>query len=481
MNTKYILSIDQGTTSSRVAVLNHEGRIVDMFSHAFDQIIKDDKVLQDAELIFSGVKNILDEAILKYGKDNIYSIGITNQRETTVIFDEDGKPLDYAISWQSKHTNDICETWRALGYEPYVKRVTGLPINPYFSASKMAYFLEQKHIKDKMKKEKVRFGTMDTFLLYRLTGGKSYYTDITNASRTMLLNIDEKDYDEKLLKLFNIKRSMLPDVKLNQFDFGYYKDIPIKAMIGDQQSALFGHLAFKKGAMKVTYGTGAFILMNTGSRIYQSKSGLITTIGFSYDNEVTYAVEGSIFVAGASVKWLRDQLEIIKTSSESEVLARKSERRMYFVPAFVGLGAPYWDTKVRGAMFGITADVNKCDIAKATLDAISFQVKEVVDVMIKETEIPLEEVYIDGGVSDNGYLMQYQSDLLRCPLIKPFETEITALGAGFLAGLPGLYPNVEFLRKHKKIKTSYKPKLSYQEASKDFEGWKRAVRSARTY
>ena len=481
MSDKYILSIDQGTTSSRVVVLDKFANLIKIYTHPFEQIHIKDAVLQDANVIYEGVKSLLDKAILEYGKDNIEAIGITNQRETTVIFDEQGIPLDKSISWQSKHTQEICETWKTLGYEPYIKKTTGLEVNAYFSASKMVHFLNQKHIKSYLKNNKALFGTMDTYLLYRLTNGESYYTDVTNASRTMLLNIHTANYDDKLLSLFNISRDMLPEVKPNKYLFGYYNDIPIKAMIGDQQSALFGHLAFSKGTMKVTYGTGAFILMNTGLDVFQSKTGLITTIAYQIDDEIHYAIEGSIFVAGSSVKWLRDKLEIIQTSQESETLAKQSKKRMYFVPAFVGLGAPYWDTNVRGSMFGITEDVTRHDIIKATLDAIAFQVKDVVDVMIKESKTPLESVYIDGGASDNNYLMQFQSDLLRCPLIKPKETEVTALGAGFLAGLGGLYKDIDYIKKYQTIVKTFKPISPYKTSIDLHEGWKKAVKSAQTF
>ncbi len=481
MKGKYILAIDQGTTSSRVVVLDEFSHLIKMYSHNFEQIYKDDEILQDANLIYEGVKGILDEAINDFGIKNIHSIGITNQRETTVIFNKKGEPLDYSISWQSKHTQEICDTWKTLGYEPYIKEKTGLEVNAYFSASKMVYLLNKPELKKAIIKKDALFGTMDTYILYRLTQGKSYYTDVTNASRTMLLDISTVTYDEKLLSLFKIPREMLPEVKPNQYEFGYYKDIPIKAMIGDQQSALFGHLAFEKGTMKVTYGTGAFILMNTGTEKFKSETGLITTIAYELNNKIYYAIEGSIFVAGSSVKWLRDKLTVIETSKESEDLARMSKRRVYFVPAFVGLGAPYWDTDVRGSMFGITEDTTKHDIIKATLDAIAFQVKDVVDVMIKESKIPLERVYIDGGASDNNYLMQFQSNLLRCPLVKPKETEITALGVGFLAGLGTLYKDVDFIKENQKILKKFTPVSAYKESLEDYEGWKKAVKSARTF
>lgn len=481
MKGKYILAIDQGTTSSRVVVLDEFSHLVTMYSHNFEQIYRNDEILQDANLIYEGVKKILDQAINDYGIENIHSIGVTNQRETTVIFNKKGMPLDYSISWQSKHTQEICDTWKTLGYEPYIKDKTGLEVNAYFSASKMVYFLNKPELKKAIDKKDAFFGTMDTYILYRLTDGKSYYTDVTNASRTMLLDISTLKYDEKLLSLFKIPLSMLPEVKANKYQYGHYRGIPITAMIGDQQSALFGHLAFEKGTMKVTYGTGAFILMNTGTEKFKSETGLITTIAYELDNKIYYAIEGSIFVAGSSVKWLRDKLTVIKTSKESEELARKSKKRVYFVPAFVGLGAPYWDTDVRGSMFGITEDTTKNDIIKATLDAIAFQVKDVVDVMIKESKTPLERVYIDGGASDNNYLMQFQSNLLRCPLVKPKETEITALGVGFLAGLGTLYKNIEFIKENQKILKKFTPVSSYKESLEDYEGWKKAVKSARTF
>lgn len=481
MKDKYIISIDQGTTSSLVAVLDYKTNILETFTHEFKQIISDDKVLQDVNEIYKGLKNILDEAIDKYGKENIVAIGITNQRETTVVFDKLGNPLTYAIGWQSKHTKEICETWQILGYEPYVKKLTGLPINPYFSASKMAYFLQDKKIKDYIDDDNALFGTMDTYLLYKLTNGKSFYTDVTNASRTMLFDIHKGVYDKKLLEHFMIPEKMLAEVKPNIYDFGSYRGIPIKAMIGDQQSALFGHLAFERGSMKATYGTGAFILMNTGNQVYDSKKGLISTIAYQIGDKPTYALEGSIFVAGSSINWLKEQLCLIDETKESEDFANKSKTEIYFVPAFVGLGAPHWDSDVRGAMFGITAEVNKYDIVKATLDAIGYQVKDVVDVMIKESKIPLKKVYIDGGVTNNDYLMQFQADLLRCPLIKPINTEITAIGAGYLAGLGTIYKDLDYLIKHKEIFKEYNPLMPHQEAISSYKGWQKAVKSAQSY
>lgn len=478
---KYVLAIDQGTTSSRVIVLNEKAELIDIFSDQFKQIYQGDAVLQNSEEIFLGVKKILDQAIDKYQEENITAIGITNQRETTVIFDEEGKPLDYAISWQSKHTKEICDTWKELGYGPLIRKTTGLEINPYFSASKMVFFLKKANIKKELTRKKAFFGTMDTFLLYRLTGGKSYYTDITNASRTMLFDINKKKYSEKLLTLFKIKSEMLPEVKENIANFGSYRGITIKAMIGDQQSALFGHLALEKGMMKATYGTGAFILMNTGKTVYKSQAGLISTIFYAINGEVYYALEGSIFIAGASVLWLKEQLQLIKKSAESEKEALKSKHDVYFVPAFVGLGAPYWDSEVRGAIFNITQDVNKADIIKATLNAIAYQVKDVVDMMLKDAKMPLKEVHIDGGVSQNNYLMQFQADLLRCPLIKPHETEITALGAAYLAGLNNIFPSIDFLYKSQKITKRYDPKMAFKKSQQLHHGWKLAVESARSY
>ncbi len=481
MKHKYVISIDQGTTSSLVLVLNEKIEVVDTFVHHFEQIINGEEVFQDADLIYKGVKDILDQAIEKYKKENICAIGITNQRETTVVFDKKGNPIMNAIGWQSKHTKEICENWKILGYETYVKRVTGLPINPYFSASKMSWFLTQDIVKEYKNRNDALFGTMDAYLLYRLTDGKSYFTDVTNASRTMLFDINKMHYDEKLLTDFKIPINMLPKVKPNTYEFGYYQGIPIKAMIGDQQSALFGHLAFECGTMKTTYGTGAFILMNTGDKVFKSKKGLISTVAFQIDEKPVYALEGSIFVAGSSVNWLKDNLSLIHTSSESEEFALSSNKEIYFVPAFVGLGAPYWDSDVRGAMFGITADVNKYDIVKATLDAIAYQVKDVVDVMVKESTIPLKKVFIDGGVTNNNYLMQFQSDLLRCPLIKPKNTEVTALGAAFLAGLGSIYPNIQYIIDNKKTLKEFKPLMKQSIAVKKYKGWQKAVKSARSY
>lgn len=475
----YIFSIDQGTTSSRVLIINQNGEIVKIYQKDFNQIYDGAKVLQDANVVYETVKWCLDEAFKFANKDKVHAIGITNQRETTVLFDQNGIPLDYAISWQSKHTEEICESWRQLGYEPYVKKSTGLVINPYFSASKMKYLLQTNQDKDL---SNAKFGTMDTYILYRLTNGKSYKTDVSNASRTMLYNIYELKYDKKFLDLTQIPEHMLPEVCSSDHLFGYYQGVPITGILGDQQAALYGHLALNPGEMKVTYGTGCFILMNTGNKVHISKKGLISTVAWQIGNEVSYALEGSIFVAGSSVKWLRDQLHIIDTAQESEALAYEATHDLYFVPAFVGLGAPYWDTDVRGTMFGITADIDKKDIVKATLNAVGYQVKDVVDVMISDTEIPLETVGIDGGLSNNNYLMQFQSDLLRCPLKRISTAEVTGLGVAYVAGLKvGFFESIESIRKHNQIIRLFTPKMPLKESKRLYQGWQKAVSISQLY
>lgn len=476
---KFLFSIDQGTTSSRVLIINEQGQIQQIFQKDFNQLYDGAKVLQDASVVYDTVRWCLDEAFKYAINDEVLAIGITNQRETTVLFDQTGIPLDYAISWQSKHTEEICESWRQLGFEPYIKKSTGLVINPYFSASKIRYLL------DKHKNEDLTncyFGTMDTYILYRLTNGKSFKTDVSNASRTMLYNIHQMRYDQKILDLTGIPKHMLPEVCPSNSLFGYYNGVPITGILGDQQSALFGHLALNPGEMKVTYGTGCFILMNTGNKVHMSKKGLISTVAWQIDDEVTYALEGSIFVAGSSVKWLRDQLQVIKTAEESEKLAMDATHDLYFVPAFVGLGAPYWDTDVRGTMFGITADIDKKDIVRATLNAVGYQVKDVVDVMISDTEIPLETVGIDGGLSNNNYLMQFQSDLLRCPLKRIATPEVTGLGVAYLAGLKtGFFPSLEIIAKQAVIKELFIPKMSLKNAKRLYQGWQKAVSISQLY
>lgn len=475
----YIFAIDQGTTSSRVLVIDKNANIIRIFQKDFNQIFEGAKVLQDANQVYETVIHCLDKAFEFVGHAKVHSIGITNQRETTVLFDKSGCPIDYAISWQSKHTEDICDSWRQLGYEPYIKKTTGLVINPYFSSSKIRCLLNTHKDKDL---SQFKFGTMDTYILYRLTEGKSFLTDVTNASRTMLFNIHTLTYDKKILELLDIPVSMLPTVMPSNSIFGYYKGVPITGILGDQQSALFGHLALSPGEMKVTYGTGCFILMNTGSKVHVSKKGLISTIAWQIDDEVTYALEGSIFVAGSSIQWLRDQLQIITTAPESEALAYEAIHNLYFVPAFVGLGAPYWDTDVRGTMFGITADIDKKDIVRATLNAVAYQVKDVVDVMISETEIPLETVGIDGGLSNNNYLMQFQSDLLRCPLKKSATTEVTGLGVAYLSGIKiGFFDSLESIRKTTQVKKLFVPEMALKIAKNYYQGWQKAVRISQLY
>jgi|SRR5690554_310811 glycerol kinase len=484
---KYVLAIDQGTTSSRVVLVDRFGDVKHIEQMTIGQSFPfDGAVLQNAEEIYDSVVLLIDRMFKRHDVDpkDIIAMGITNQRETTILFDKTtGKSLYHAISWQSRQTEEITNKWIKKGYDDIVLRKTGLKINPYFSASKIRYILDRINADV----ENVRFGTVDTYLLYRLTNNKVHKTDVTNASRTMIFNIETLIWDEELLQMFNIPKSILPEVCANDELYGYYNyngiDIPIYGMIGDQQSALFGHQCFEPGEAKVTYGTGCFMLMNTGADIYYSDNGLISTIGWRMKNKTTYALEGSVFMGGAAVKWIRDRLGIIKNASETEKLAASSnDDTLYVVPAFVGLGAPYWDNQVRGSILGLKSHTTKADIAKATLNSIAYQVNDLLEVMDKDAEVNIQSISVDGGASENRYLMQFQSSISQVKLIQTAESEVTALGAAYLAGLAsGYWNSFEELKKNRKIKQIFHPLLSKDEAKKRYEKWLLAVKATQSF
>lgn len=486
---KYILVIDQGTTSSRAIIFNNFGEIEWIEKEEFIQIYpKPGWVEHDPEEIFQSILSVIKKAIegLNIKPKDISSIGITNQRETTILFDkESGKPVYNAIVWQCRRSSDICEEIKRKGLIEKIHKKTGLIVDAYFSLTKILWLLKNNdEILKKAEKGEIGFGTVDTYLLYRLTNKKSFFTDYSNASRTMLFNINTLKYDDELIDIFKIPRSMLPEVKPTSSLFGildkeiFGAEVPITAMVGDQQSSLFGELCLDKGMVKNTYGTGSFILLNTQEKIVYSHSGLLTTIAWGINGKVNYALEGSIFISGAAVQWLRDGLGIIKNSCEVEDLAKKvsSSEGVYFVPAFVGLGTPYWDMYARGLIVGITRKTSKEHIARATLEAIAFQIKEVLDIMENETKEKIVVLRVDGGGAMNDTLLQIQSDFLGIKVERPKILETTAFGACLLSGLyTGIF-KYENLNEIFSIDRSFEPKMKREDFNNLFKAWKEAVR-----
>ena len=483
---KYLLVIDQGTTSSRVLFINKQGKALYKQQMEISLIeCKDGRIVQNPEEIINSVKVLIEQAFLKskIKPIEVEAIGITNQRETTIIWDrKTGKPIYQAISWQSKHTYPIAEQWIKEGLKEKVFQKTGLEINPYFSASKIRYILDQvKSCDDLM------FGTVDTFLLYHLTNGKSFKTDVTNAARTMLFNIETLKWDDELLDLFKIPRFILPEVVANDSYFGDFVydgvKIPIMAMIGDQQSSLFGHQAFLPGQLKCTYGTGGFILVNIGENIKLSKNKLLTTVAWQINGKTSYALEGSIFICGAIVQWLRDEMKIIRIPKESEKLSlNSSDNDVYVVPAFVGLGTPYWDSEVKAAIFNLKRKTTRNDIVRASLNSIVYQIEEILALLKEETLLETFEMSADGGASENNYLMQFQSDISNININQTEQKEVTALGAGYIAGLKtGFFKNTLELKRFQKIKKIFYPEMEAKERERLFSNWKQAVRSAQSF
>ncbi len=480
---KYIIGIDQGTTSSRVVVVDRAGDVivkeqmeVEMFEEKNGELLQHPKEL--VETITVLLKRIFTHHKIK--PKEVAGIGITNQRETTILWNKYTKePIYDAISWQSKHTNFITNKWIEDGLEAKVLKKTGLTINPYFSASKIVYILE----KVKPDHKDILFGTVDSYIIYCLTNGKVHKTDITNASRTMLFNIFDEKWDQELLNLFKIPVEILPEVVANDHEFGYYEyddvKIPIFGVIGDQQASLFGHQCFEKGSIKATYGTGGFLLVNTGDKPYLSDQGLLTTIAWKRENKTIYALEGSIFICGAAVQWLRDELGIIIRSSDSEKSAKKSiDNEVYVVPAFVGLGTPYWDSEVKASILGLKRKSNKDDIAKATLDSIAYQIEDVLRLIKSETKLIIKELSVDGGASENGYLMQFQSDISNIKIIRNKEVEVTALGACYIAGLKaGFWKDLKEVTLNKKIEKLYYPRMNELERARRYHNWLLAVQT----
>lgn len=488
---KFILAIDQGTTSSRAILFDKNGHKIALANREIKCIYpKEGYVEEDPTEIWISVVDVVNEVLIKSNTtwNQIDSIGITNQRETTIVWDKNsGNPVYHAIVWQSRQSLDICE--KHYKDKELIHKKTGLLINPYFSASKIRFILDNiKNGQSRAEKGELLFGTIDTWLIYKMTNGKKHLTDVSNASRTMLFNIFEMKWDDELLNLFNIPKCMLPKVCESSFDYGiassFNNKVHIYGVAGDQQASLFGHNCFLSGQSKNTYGTGCFMLMNLGDKPILSKNGLLTTIAWSIDGKVTYALEGSVFIGGAAIQWLRDGIEVIKDAPDSEKQANKVPSSMgtYIVPAFVGLGTPYWDDEVRGAMFGITRATTKAHIIRATLESIAYQCKDVFDVMVKESKINISSLQVDGGATANNILMQFQSDILRINVNKPSCLETTALGVCYLAGLKsGFYNNIEEICKCHEYKATYVPHMNKKEAIERCKGWALAVKSARMF
>ena len=481
---KYIIALDQGTTSSRALLINEVGKLIDVKQKEFKQIFpKQGWVEHDPIEILNTQLEVFEELISTISLNDIISIGITNQRETTVIWDkETGKPLYNAIVWQDKRTSGICDQMKKDGLESYTRENTGLVIDSYFSATKIKWIIENvEGVKTKINENKVLFGTIDTWLIYNMTSFKNHVTDYTNASRTMIYNIKNLEWDDKLCDYLKIPKSILPEVINSSSDFGNFNyngfEIPIHGVAGDQQAALFGQSCFEDGMVKNTYGTGCFLLMNTGKNFKLSENGLITTLACTFDHKVNYALEGSVFIAGAAIQWLRDSLKVIGKASETEKIAQSIEKLhdIYVVPAFAGLGAPYWDMYSRGAIFGLTRDTSVDHIIKATLESLAYQTKDIIDVMEKDSGIKLKSLKVDGGACMNNYLMQFQSDLLDCEVLRPEIIETTAMGAGYLAGLQSNIWDKDQIIKNQKIDRSFNPTINDSEREKMYRGWKKAV------
>ena len=487
---KYVLSIDQGTTSSRAILFDKSGQKIQIAQREVKCLFPNSGWVEaDALSIWVSVMDVINEVLIKANLtiDDIDSIGLTNQRETTVVWNKKtGMPVYNAIVWQSRQSADICEA--LSDKKELIHQKTGLLINPYFSASKVRFILD--HIENGQKLAEsgdLLFGTIDSWIVYKMTMGKTHATDVTNASRTLLFNINEMKWDEELCKLFNIPMCMLPTVRPSAFDYGELSflrsDVHITGVIGDQQAALFGQTCFEAGESKNTYGTGCFLLVNTGDKPVLSKNGLLTTVAWQIGNEVTYALEGSVFIGGAVVQWLRDEMRLIHHSGDSEKVALESPSgEIYIVPAFTGLGTPYWDDDARGAVFGLTRGTNKSQFVRAALESIAYQCKDVVEVMQKETGQTIKNLKVDGGATKNGYLMQFQSDILHTVIKLPRCLETTALGAAYMAGLTtGYYANLESIRKIHEYQAIYTPKMAKKEINRLYKGWKTAIKATRMF
>ena len=490
MEKKYIMALDRGTTSSRCIIFDKDGNIIKIAQKEFEQIYpKPGWVEHDAMEIWGSQSGVMREAVDTAGinPEEIAAIGITNQRETTVVWDKKtGKPIYNAIVWQCRRTSEICDELKEKGLTECIREKTGLIIDAYFSATKVKWILDNvEGARERAEKGELLFGTIDTWLIWKLTGGRVHVTDYSNASRTMMYNINTLEWDKDILKELDIPEIMLPEVKESSCVYGYtdsglFADIkiPIAGCAGDQQSALFGQNCFEEGTAKNTYGTGCFLLMNTGEKPVKSENGLLTTISWGVDGKVEYALEGSIFMGGASIQWLRDELRMIKSAADSEKYAMRVENTngVYVVPAFTGLGAPYWDMYARGTIVGLTRGAKKEHLIRATLESIAYQTKDVLEAMQNDAGIELKSLKVDGGASNNNFLMQFQSDILNVKIDRPKIVETTALGAAYLAGLAvGFFKSKEDIKKRWICDREFEPKMSENIREKSYKDWKRAV------
>lgn len=491
MNKKYILSLDQGTSSSRTLLFDAHAKVIDWEQKEFKQYYpKAGWVEHEPFEIWESQINSANDLIRKFKIDpvEIGAIGIANQRETIVLWDKKtGDPVYRAIVWQDKRTADLCKKLQKDGWSKYIKKNTGLIIDSYFSATKIHWILNVvPGVKEKAEKGEILAGTIDTWLVWKLSGGKLHVTDYSNASRTMLFNIRELKWDKKLLELFGIPKSILPEVRKSSEIYGFTDksifgvEIPIAGIAGDQQAALFGQACLEKGMAKNTYGTGCFMLMNTGRKIIESKSGLLTTIAWNIDGEIKYALEGSVFIAGAAIKWLRDALKLIKSAEETEQIAYELEgtEEVYVVPAFSGLGAPYWDMYARGAILGLTQGVTDKHIVRSTLESLAYQTMDVLKAMEKDSGIELKSLNVDGGACVNNFLMQFQADLLNVAVNRPENIETTALGAALLAGLAVNFWTMDEIIERRKIEKTFEPLMKEEKREKLYKGWLKAVEKA---
>lgn len=495
MEEKYILSIDQGTTSTRAIIFNKRSEIVSIAQEEIKQYYPQPGwVEHDANEIWISVLTVMARSLVQANlkASNIASIGITNQRETTVVWNRlSGLPIYHAVVWQSRQTEAICQDLKNKGYAHMVKEKTGLVIDPYFSGTKVKWILD--HVPgahEQAKRGDLCFGTIDSFLIYKLTG-QVHATDYSNASRTLLFNIHTLKWDDELLKMLDIPKAILPEVKPSSFIFGYTlpyhffgERVPISGVAGDQQAALFGQTCFEKGDVKNTYGTGCFMLMNTGQEIIDSKHGMLSTIAWGINNKVTYALEGSVFVAGSAVQWLRDGLELIKSASETEKLAESldSNEGVYIVPAFVGLGTPYWDSQAKGAIFGLTRGTTTNHLSRAVLESICYQSMDVLEAMELDSGTTINQFKVDGGATANHFLLQFQSDILDLEVLRPKVLETTALGAAYLSGLASkFWKNIDEIKSLWQLEHKFVPKMSKKKREAYTKGWKTAVSATRQF
>ncbi|HDR4420069.1 glycerol kinase GlpK [Bacillus mobilis] len=493
---KYILSLDQGTTSSRAILFNKKGEIVHSAQKEFTQHFpKPGWVEHNAQEIWGSILAViatcLSEADVK--PEQIAGIGITNQRETAVVWDKTtGKPIYNAIVWQSRQTVEICDELKEKGYSETVREKTGLLIDAYFSGTKVKWILDNvEGAREKAENGDLLFGTIDTWLVWKLSGGKAHVTDYSNASRTLMFNIHDLQWDDELLDMLTVPKSMLPEVRPSSEIYGetidyhfFGQNIPIAGVAGDQQAALFGQACFGEGMAKNTYGTGCFMLMNTGEKAVASEHGLLTTIAWGIDGKVNYALEGSIFVAGSAIQWLRDGMRMFKDASESEVYASRvaSTEGVYVVPAFVGLGTPYWDSEVRGAMFGVTRGTTKEHFIRATLESLAYQTKDVLCAMEADSGIELNTLRVDGGAVKNNFLMKFQSDILDVPVERPVINETTALGAAYLAGLAvGYWKNQDEIKEQWHMDKRFEPTMEAETSEELYAGWKKAIEATKAF